>query len=40
MIIHQLKMQGYENGDVYCTWFDEKELKKAPFKKQMITKKE
>lgn len=40
MIIHQLRMQGYDNGDVYCTWFEGKELKKAPFKKQMLTKKE
>ena len=39
MLDQQLRMRGYTDGDVYCTWFEGKELKKAPFKKQMVTKK-
>ena len=40
MLSHQMQMSGYVEGDVYCIWFEGKELKKAPFKKQMLTKKE
>ena len=34
----QMKMQGFENGDVYCTWFDGKTLKNGCFKSKMLTK--
>ena len=40
MLSHQMQMRGYVDGDVYCTWFEGKELKNALFKKQMLTKKE
>ncbi|MBR5401689.1 MAG: hypothetical protein IK102_07750 [Treponema sp.] len=39
MLDQQMKMRGYADGDVYCTWFENKELKHEFFKKQMLTKK-
>ena len=39
MLDQQMKMRGYADGDVYCTWFENKELKHEFFKKQMVTKK-
>jgi hypothetical protein len=39
MLSHQMHLSGYVDGDVFCSWFEGKELKKAPFKKQMLTKK-
>ena len=39
MLSKQMQLNGYENGDVYCTWFEGKNLKNALFKKQMLTKK-
>lgn len=38
MLDQQLRMRGYTNGDVYCTWFENKELKHDVFKKQIVTK--
>lgn len=35
----QMKMGGYVDGDVYCTWFDGKNLKNGVFKAKMLTKK-
>ena len=39
MLDQQMKMRGYSDGDVYCTWFENKELKHDVFKKQMVIKK-
>ena len=33
----QMRIAGYEDGDVNCTWFEEKTLRKAPFKAKMLT---
>ena len=33
----QMKILGYEKGDVYCTWFEGQTLKNAPFKAKMLT---
>ena len=38
MLDQQLRMRGYTNGDVYCTWLEKKELKHDVFKKQIVTK--
>ena len=39
MLSHQMHMAGCVDGDVYCTWFENKEVKHDIFKKQMVTKK-
>ena len=35
----QMKIAGYEDGDVNCTWFDGTDLKDAQFKAQILSKK-
>ena len=40
MLSHQMHLSGYVDGDVCYSWFEGKELKKATFKKQMVTKKQ
>ena len=39
MLSRKMEVSGYENGDVYCTWFEGETLKNAIFKIRMITKK-
>ena len=38
IIDNALKYQGYDDGDVMCQWFHNKEVKKEAFKKNMLTK--
>lgn len=35
----QMKIAGYEEGDVNCIWFEGTELKEAPFKTKILSKK-
>jgi len=39
MLSQKMRIGGFTDGDVYCTWFDGKELKNACFKAKMLTKK-
>lgn len=39
MLSHHMRISGFVDGDVYCAWFEGKELKKACFKAKMVTNK-